>query len=124
MIEQVDDYFTSISDLADEILTQLQKEVNKLGFAPTALNLQKPQEAIYRLEKDPSNGQYFLIGDWRDDKGIKTGSLQFNSEGQFFVEQDIIQPHPTDNRWFVEAVSAWGTETNIKSEARLIANPE
>ena len=124
MIDQVDDYFSSISELADEIFIQLQKEVNKLGFSVSTLNLKQPQEAIYRLEKDPANGQYFLIGDWRDDKGIKTGSLQFNSEGQFFVEQDIIQAHPTDKRWFVEAVSAWGTETKIKSEARLIANPE
>lgn len=124
MADQVDEFFSSISDLADKISIQLQKEVNKLGFAPSVLSLKQPQEAIYRLEKDPANGQYFLIGDWRDDKGFKTGSLQFNSEGQFFVEQDIIQPHPTDKRWFVEAVSAWGSETKIKSEVRLINNPE
>ncbi len=124
MNDQVDEYFNSISDLADEILTQLQKEVIKLGFASDALILKQPEEAIYRLEKDPYNGQDCLIGDWRDDKGTKTGSLQFNSEGIFFVEQDIIQPHPTDKRWFVEAVNAWGTKKEIKSEARLIANME
>lgn len=98
--------------------------MRKTGLSAESFNLKQPKDAIYRLEKDLSNGKYYLIGDWRDDKGIKIGSLQFNSDGHFFVEQDIIQPHPTDKRWFIEAVNAWGTKNMIKSEARLIEAPE
>ena len=124
MSDKVDEYYSKYRELADEILIQLQNEVRKVGFSADDFILQKPIDAFYRLEKDPSNSQYYLIGDWRDDKGIKTGSLQFNSDGHFFVEQDIIQPHPTDKRWFIEAVNAWGTKSKIKSEVRLIENPE
>lgn len=124
MTDDIEAYFAQIRELADKIVQQMEGDVKQLGFTAEQLNLKKPGDAIYRLEKDPSNGQNSLVGDWRDDKGIKTGSLQFNSEGHFFVEQDIVQPHPRDKRWFVEAVNAWGNATKIKSEARLIANPE
>ncbi len=123
MTDHVEEYFSRVSELADEILVQMQNELLKLGFSSVALNLKQPKDAIYRLEKDPYNGQDCLIGDWRDDRGFRVGSLQFNSEDIFFVEQDIILPHPTDTRWFVEAVNAWGSKFKIKSEACLIPNP-
>lgn len=124
MTDAIESYYAKISDLAETIFEQMQNDVIKLGFDSAELDMKKPGDAVYRLEKDPSNGLDSLVGEWRDDRGIKTGSLQFHSEGNFFVEQDIIRPHPNDKRWFVEAINAWGNAGKIKSEARLIANPE
>jgi hypothetical protein len=117
----VEIYFAKIKKLANKIIKKLQHEVFKLGFQSDEITLKSADEAIYRLEKDTVNDKYSLVGDWRDEKGIKIGSLLFHSEEHFFVEQDIIKPHPNDKRFFVEAVNAWGKSGNIKAEARLIA---
>jgi hypothetical protein len=118
--QSVDRHFSDIQDLADQILQCLREEVAKLGFSASEAPLKEPKDAVYRLERDASNGKYSLMGDWRDDHGIKIGSLVFHSDGSFFVEQDVIKAHPRDAKWFVEAVNAWGRYSEIKAEARLL----
>lgn len=109
-----------IHDLAIEIQKRLQGEVTKLGLDINEVRLKSVDDASYRLDKDPANGEYSLVGDWRDEKGTKLGSLLFHPDGSFFVEHDVIKIHPTDKRWFIEAVNAWGKGETIKSEARLL----
>ena len=121
MTESVQNYFAKINKKADKIVSKCQQELLKTGFRTDQIMLKNADEALYRLEKDLVNNKYSLVGDWRDDKGLKIGSLLFHSEGNFFVEQDIIQAHPKDNRFFVEAVNAWGKPGCIKAEVRLIA---
>ena len=103
-----------------EIHKRLQQEVIKLGLDISEVTLKTVDDAVYRLDKDPANGECSLVGDWRDEKGTKLGSLLFHPDGSFFVEHDVIKTHPTDKRWFVEAVNAWGRGETIKSEARLL----
>jgi len=31
-----------------------------------------------------------------------------------------VEPHPKDERWFVEAVNAWGKNDTVKAELRLL----
>lgn len=112
--------FAAVEELAHKILKQLQHEVDKLGFDYADVQLQTVDDAFYRLDQDPANGEYSLVGDWRDDHGMKTGMLLFHADGSFFVEQDIVRPHPTKAQWFVEAVNAWGRDSSIKAEARLL----
>lgn len=112
--------FEAVEELACEIFKHLQQEVDKLGFSYPEVKLQTIDEAVYRLDKDPASGEYSLVGDWRDDHGMKIGSMIFHTDGSFFVEQDIVRPHPEKPQWFVEAVNAWGRNFNIKSEARLL----
>jgi hypothetical protein len=50
----------------------------------------------------------------------RIGRLQFNSDGSFYAEYDVIKPHPQKVEWFVEAVTAWGKDDVIKTEARLL----
>jgi hypothetical protein len=123
MDESVAVRFYKIEQRAERIFDRLYQEVLKLGFAEE-ITLQRPNEAHYRLEKDPATCEYSLVGDWTSEQGMKLGTLLFHSDGSFFVEQDVVRPHPKRKGWFVEAVNAWGKGDEIKAEARLLAMPE
>ena len=124
MSDAVTRRYLAVRGLLDAVMQQLQKTLRDEGFAAEALVLSSPEEAIYRLEKDPSNGEYSLVGDWIGEQGNKLGSLLFHADGSFFVEHDVVRPHPSKRRWFVEAVNAWGKGDNIKAESRLLPMPE
>ena len=123
MDEAVAARFFMVRKFANEIVLRMSQEVGNLGFDVAEVELQQPQEATFRLERDPSNCEYSLVGDWFDEKGMKKGCLLFHSDGTFFVEQDIVKQHPTKKQLFVEAVNAWGKGEEIKAEARLLATP-
>lgn len=122
--EPVEARYAQMAPLAAEVVRRLHDVIEKLGFDTQVQALLTPDEAIYRLERDPANGEYSLIGDWRDPQGIKVGELLFHADGSFYVEQDVAQPHPSRARWFVEAVNAWGRDGQVKAEARLLPLPE
>lgn len=108
--------------VARSICKALESEAQGLGIAP--LPLINWDAAELAIVKDPVNGSDCLSATWRDRHGNRHGSLQFNSDGSFFAEYDIVQPHPSDKRWFVEAVTAWGRDNRIFTEPRLLAMPE
>ncbi|MDJ0738507.1 MAG: hypothetical protein QNJ91_02260 [Gammaproteobacteria bacterium] len=116
--------YAALADLAGDIADRLQDVVDKLGFDAAPITLHAPDDAVFRLQRDPSDGRDSLVGEWRDECGIKFGELLFHADGSFFVEHDIGRPHPAKPRWFVEAVNAWGREGQIKAEARLLRMPE
>ena len=124
MDTEISKRYAQLKPLVEQIGQRFQQEIDKLGFTAEELQLLPPAEAVYRLEKDTASGEYSLIGDWRNDMGIKMGSLVFHADGSFFAEQDIVLRHPSKSRWFVEAVNAWGKGDEIKVEARLLALPE
>jgi hypothetical protein len=124
MDESVAVRFYKIEHLANDIYERLRQEVAKLGFSTGDIALLPPSEASYRLERDPSNSEFSLIGDWFNEKGMKLGMLLFHADGSFFVEHDIVKPHPKKAGWFVEAVNAWGRGEDIRAEARLLPMPE
>jgi hypothetical protein len=124
MDESVAVRFYKIETLANDVHKRLYDEVLKLGFAKSEINLKSPEEANYRLERDPSNSEFSLVGDWINDQGSRLGTLLFHADGSFFVEHDIVMPHPSKPDWFVEAVNAWGKNAVIKAEPRLLAVPK
>ncbi len=124
MTDQVAERYARIAPVATAIADRLLEEVDKLGFDSGSVLLQSPDEAVYRLDRDPYNGTLSLVGEWRDERGIKQGELLFHADGSFFVEQDVARPHPKRRQWFVEAVNAWGSDGQIKAEARLLPMPE
>lgn len=101
---------------------RLEAEITKLGFAGNQIH-RRPvfDEASYTPVKDTYTGEAGLIATWKDERGYKVGSIQFNGDGSFFAEFDIGQPHPSKRQWFVEGVSAWGRDQTIKSEPKLLA---
>ena len=76
--------------------------------------------ANFRLEKDPYSGSFSLEGKWLNEHQQSTGSIIFHEDGTFFAEYDVIEDHPTKKLFFIEAVTAWGRDENIKVELRLI----
>lgn len=108
------------ASLLDAIRQRLQDEVGRLGFATEEVVIGGVTEAIYRLANDPASGEASLIGEWRDDAGMKLGEVLLHADGSFFAEHDVIKTHPRKPRFFVEAVTAWGRDAMIKSEPRLL----
>lgn len=116
--------YRQIKSLARKIGKKCQDEIARLGFEANEVEFQSPEEANYYLEKDPLSGEFALVGDWTDNRGFKLGSLVFHVDGSFYVEQDVIRPHPQKKKWFVEAISAWGKGGVICAEAKLLQVPD
>jgi hypothetical protein len=69
---------------------------------------------------DPANQQPGFEGIWRNARNERCGCLTINSDGSFYAEYDLFCPHPRDPRWFVEMATAWGNESSLRSEAKLV----
>lgn len=123
MEESVALRFFKVEMLANEVLDRFYEEIDKLGFCANEVDLKRPAEAEYRLERDPSNSEYSLVGDWLNEQGKKLGTLLFHADGSFFVEHIVVMPHPTKPGWFVDALKAWGKNDEIRTGARLLPNP-
>ncbi|WP_428605930.1 hypothetical protein [Sedimenticola sp.] len=124
MNEAVTACYDRISGIAEQIYERLGDELWRIGFAEHEVALLPPAEASYSLEKDPFSGTYALVGRWQNEQGGNVGSLVFHVDGSFFVEQDVIKPHPRRKNWFVEAINAWGRQATIQVEPKLLPMPE
>ena len=78
------------------------------------------EEVSFTRVIDPGNQLPGFEGIWRNVRQARCGSLTFNSDGSFYAEYDLFCPHPTDARWFVEMVTAWGRGDELKVEAQMI----
>ena len=108
-----------------KICERLRAEIAKLGFANEEL-IGHPyyHTASFVLINDPYTGDSNLTGYWyikRKQSIERVGRLQFNSDGGFYAEYDVVKPHPKKADWFVEAMTAWGKDDLIKAEARLLS---
>jgi len=118
--ETLQEHIDSIRPLADAICSTLDDELDKLGFSQGKVTVAAHTDAQYRLDRDRVSGENSLVGIWRNKEGFKCGELLFHADGTFFVEYDVIRVHPRKPCWFVEAVTAWGRGSTIKSEPRLL----
>ncbi|MCK9396341.1 MAG: hypothetical protein M0Q44_12210 [Methylobacter sp.] len=112
--------------LAECVCRRLTEEINELGFVAAEIpRYPSYDDAVFVLIKDPYTGEYNLTGYWYDEaKKQRIGRLQFNSDGTFYAEYDVVKPHPTKTSRFVEGVTAWGKAEQIKSEPKLLEMPE
>ena len=122
MNEAVTERFEELRSLGEKVCARLVMEAVKLGLNDDVIEPQI-EMADYTLSPDRVEGKDGLIGIWKDSRGNKLGEIQFHADGSFFAEYDVICNHPTDKRWFVEAVTAWGKDSDIRSEARLLPIP-
>ena len=101
------------------------KTILKLGF-PESLELQKPDfdSAVFSQENDPYLQSLYLVGYWYSASKQRIGQIKFNCDGSFYAEFDVVQPHPSKKRWFVEAINAWGSHEDIRTEAKLLEIPQ
>jgi hypothetical protein len=111
------------------ICERLRAEIDALGFAnDESVGYPYYHLANFTLTKDPYTGDFNLTGYWcnkRDKNRIeRIGRLQFNSDGSFYAEYDVVKPHPSKADFFIEAVTAWGKDDTVKTEARLLPMSE
>ncbi len=124
MDKAVQSRYKEVRDLAYSIVNSLREEASRQGFTDVDSTVADPDTAEYELQKDPANGEYSLVGKWRSKNGGQAGLLLFHSDGSFFVEHDIVMPHPVKSHMFVEAVEAWGRDDNINVETKLLPMPK
>lgn len=119
MNPDVEQRHQQLQGMLDVVCSRFRLETEKLGIA---LNAEErlAEQAEFHLSRDPASGQDTLVGTWKNATGQKIGEVLFHADGSFFAEYDVIKNHPTDNRWFIEAVTVWGRGSNIKSELRLL----
>jgi hypothetical protein len=112
--------------LGELICSRLSVEIVKLGFSLSEIS-HSPHytKANFELVKDPYTGESNLTGYWHSERDKqRLGRLQFNSDGSFYAEFDVVKQHPSKRKYFVESVIAWGKDQTIKAEAKLLALPE
>ena len=107
--------------LGNKICEALENHAVRLGFDSTLVPTIEWKNLLFSIKRDPSNGENCLAGEWKDARGYLIGQIQFNSDGSFYAEHDIVKQHPKDSRWFVEAVEAWGSREKISTDSRLIS---
>jgi hypothetical protein len=105
--------------LAGRIVHALQQEAERFSATGTAPKIELAPVQFVRVA-DPASQQPGFEGIWRNARNERCGCLTINSDGSFYAEYDLFYPHPRDPRWFVEMVTAWGNESSLRSEAKLV----
>ena len=113
---------TKYQTLGNAICEALAHQAKRVGFDSKLMPEIEWADLLFSIKRDPSNGENCLAGEWKDAHGYLVGQIQFNSDGGFYAERDIVKQHPNDSRWFVEAVEAWGSKDKITTDCRLISN--
>jgi hypothetical protein len=108
-----------VQALGESVCDAMLMEVHRNGLPATLID-PVLDRAQFDLSRDPSDGNYSLIGIWRDAHGNKQGEILFHHDGSFYAEYDVICEHPKRPQWFVEAVTAWGNSTKLRSELKLL----
>lgn len=106
--------------LGEDICSAMREELTKSGINTDFLSEAMVERASFSLKEDPFTKQDTLEGEWRDTRGQKTGEILFHGDGSFYAEYDVIQPHPRKSDWFIESVTAWGRDSTIKTEVKLL----
>ena len=107
--------------LGNTLCQQLGEEIRKLGFPLDRLPpVPEFDQASFTRVKDPFSGLDSLVGIWTNARGHRIGEIKIHGNGSFYAEYDVTRPHPSQSRWFVESVIAWGRGSIIKTEPRLL----
>ncbi|GAB1260403.1 hypothetical protein [Aurantivibrio plasticivorans] len=104
----------------EKICAALVAQLKKYGFDNKADVLAQPM-VNGELRKDPYDGAESLYAEWRSANGDLLGHVMIHDSGQLYAEFDIVAPHPTDKRWFIESITAWGSAEAIKTELQNLA---
>jgi hypothetical protein len=110
------------SALAERLVDSLRSEARRVGIdeMPAGLRL---DAAEFVAVRDPADPRPAWQGIWRNGTE-RCGFISLNADGSGFAEFDICRPHPTRPAAFLEALTAWGREDSVRSEARLLDMPE
>ncbi len=104
--------------LIQQIWAAMRKDLAKLDLQhhmPETV----PEFSNRVIKSDSFDGNESFLGEWQNEGHI-VGSIVIHGNGMAFAEYDIVQPHPIKEKWFIEAVTAWGGLDAINSELKLL----
>lgn len=106
------------------VCNRIAENIAELGFSLHE-NSVLPQfdSAEFNLVTDPYSQSQDLVGFWYNVGKQRIGQIKFHGDGSFYAEYDVVQPHPNQSGYFVEAINAWGRQDSIKTEAKLLDLP-
>lgn len=114
--QKVDDF----SQIGDQVCQSLADYLSAMGMDCQSLPRIETTGLVYSEQRDPYSGEVSLQGEWHDNHGVLCGSLSYRENGSLYIEHDILQPHPTDQRWIIEAITAWGLPSELNIEPKLM----
>jgi len=120
----IDDLIRAKRAFGTAVCQRISECIAKLGFSvQSRIDLPSYDAVQFSLVTDPYTQSEDLVGYWYDGSRQRIGQIQFHGDGSVYAEYDIVQPHPSKKQFFVEAINAWGSLDNIKTEAKLLAMP-
>lgn len=124
MSATLEDFIQAKRSFGTSVCQRISENIAKLGFSvQTRIELPNYDALQFSLVIDPYTQSEDLVGYWYDISQQRIGQIQFHGDGSVYAEYDIVQPHPSKKQFFVEAINAWGSQENIKTEAKLLAMP-
>lgn len=108
-----------IETAARRLVEMLRGEATRYVAADRLPDIRLEAAALSRVT-DPANGLPGYEGVWRNHLNERVGKLIFNSDGSYYAEYDLCVRHPSRPGWFVEAVTAWGRDGQVKAEPRIL----
>lgn len=106
--------------IGDQLCQSMIDYLLKMGIENRRLPRIGLDALRYSELRDPYSGELSLHGEWRNASGVLCGSLDYRTDGTLYLEHDVLQAHPTDKRWIIEAITAWGSIDSLRTEPRLI----
>ena len=106
-------------DKGEAGLSALAREAAKWGVRLEGLGW---DQALFALQRDPYSGEEALLARWKS--STLRGELSVREDGYVYGECDLAVRHPTDPKYWIEAVIVWGLPPRMRSEARLIEMPQ
>ncbi|OAI20747.1 hypothetical protein A1507_04645 [Methylomonas koyamae] len=125
MSDELQQHLEAKRSFGKAVCQRMTENIVKLGFPlQTDLSLPDFDAAVFSLVTDPFSQSRDLVGYWYNAGKQRIGQIKFHGDGSFYAEYDVVKPHPTKKRWFVEAINAWGRQDDIKTEAKLLDIPQ
>lgn len=125
MTDSLEQHVALRREFGVDVCRRMGENIVKLGFSlQTDIELPKYDAADFCLVTDPYTQSQDLVGYWYNAAKQRIGQIKFHGDGSFYAEYDVVKPHPSKNRYFVEAINAWGQRDNIKTEAKLLDIPQ
>lgn len=109
----------ALQPMARQLVEILRGEMIRFLVADQQPDIRLETASFTRIT-DPSNGEIGYEGVWRNSLNERVGRLIMNSDGSYYAEYDLCVRHPHRPNLFVEAVTAWGRDGEVKVEVRLL----
>ena len=120
MLPEFQQRLDEFEEIGDDLCQAMTDYLSEIGMDSQKLPRIKTNGLVYREQRDPFTGEVSLYGEWRDANKILCGNINYRVDGSLYLEHDVLLPHPTDKRWIIEAITAWGTMQDLRLEPRLM----